>query len=107
MKKIAKKERKMGNKYLVEMKNKNLVFTAIKTLAKNKTRTDSVKLNGKQISELKHAARVSKEKYFELCDKLIAAPAKIDSTAKKAGLTRNTGYDASHYRTAKVLSIKV
>ena len=107
MKKKAKVSKAVGNRYIVEKKGKTLVFSAMKQLAKGKIKTDTVKLGAKEIVALKKAARVSKAKYFELVDQLIVRPCKIDSAAKKAGLTKNTGYDPAHYHTAKALDIKV
>ena len=97
----------VGNKYDVKMQGKSMMFSVLKTLKNGKRRTDGIKLSPTDIRELKKTARVSKDAYFELCDKLIVTPCKLDSAAKKAGLTKNTGYDPSHYTTAKVLGIKV
>lgn len=106
-KKKVEKKKNVGNKYNVEMRGKSLMFSVLKTLKSGKTRTDSVKLSPNQIRELKKSAKTSRDAYFELCDKLIVSPCKLDSKAKKEGLTRNTGYDPSHYKTAKVLDVKV
>lgn len=93
------------NRYNAVLSKKGqFVFTALKMM-KNKKRSDSVTLNSKQVAELKKSK--SKENFFKLVDKYIVEPCKIGSKAKKLGLTKNTGYDAAHYRTAKVLGVKV
>ena len=99
--------KKQVNKYSVKLGKGSLVFNALKILAKGKQRTDSVKLNTKQINRLKLAARKSKAEYFKVVDELIVKPCKLDSSAKKAGLTMNTGYDPAHFNTAKALGLKL
>ena len=93
------------NKYRVGMSKKGqMMFSALKMYGKKK-REDKVTLSSKQVSELKRAK--GKDAFFKLVDKYIVEPCKSGSKAKKAGFTKNTGYDAAHYRTAKVLGIKV
>lgn len=95
----------MGNRYNVVLSKKGqMMFTALKMYA-NKKREDKVVLSQKQVSELKKAK--GKDAFFKLVDKYVVGPCNLGSKAKKAGLTKNTGYDAAHYRTAKVLGIKV
>jgi hypothetical protein len=98
------KKRIKLNKYVVNTtKAGGLVFTALKTLANNKKRTDKATLSRSEVNELKRAK--SKDAFFSLVDKYIVDRAKIGSAAKRAGQTLNTGYDAAHYRVAKELGL--
>lgn len=106
MKKTTKVVAVKNSKYSVNLsKNGSLVFTAIKALAKNKIRTDVAKVTPKQVAEMKKAK--SKDAFFKLVDKYIVDPAKVGSNAKKEGFALNTAYDAAHYKTAKVLGLKL
>ena len=93
------------NRYKVGLTKKGqMMFSALKVY-KNKKREDKVTLSSKQVNDLKRAK--GKDAFFKLVNQYIVEPCKIGSKAKKAGETAITGYDAAHYRTAKVLGIKV
>jgi len=106
MKRNKKKVVRLANsKYLVNLsKSGSLVFTALKVLAQNKKRTDTAKVMPKQVAEMKKAK--TKAEFFKLVDKYIVEKAKVGSSAKKLGLTKNTAYDAAHFKTAKALGLK-
>jgi len=94
VKKVEKKvARNAGNRYLTEENGKGYTFTAIKKLANGKERTDVVKLSAADISKMKaELKKGDKGSFDKLVIELVTKPCKLDSKAKKEGLTANTGY---------------
>ena len=89
----VKSTRSVANRYEAEMKGKSATYQVLKVLADGKERTDKVILSAKKIKELKAELRKKDSGSFDkLVIEYVTKPCKLDSAAKKAGLTKNTAY---------------